>query len=390
MFDVKKEALALQNEIMNWRRFIHQHPETELILKETVDFVCEKLSEFGADYKRLGDHGALCTVKGNKPGRTIALRADMDALPAAEENDLEFRSVYEGKAHLCGHDGHTAMLLGAAKLLNEHKNEFCGTVQLIFQPGEECGKGASLLINEYNVLKDVDSIFGIHLTTPAESGCLFYTVGPAMASMGKFDIKIIGKGAHGAMPHFSIDPVVIAAEFINAVQTIVARNIDPAVAAVVTIGKITGGSTYNVIPDFVELSGTFRAVSKSTTEQLKTRLKEVLEGVCKIHNASYEIDLQVLTPALENPAEFTHFAVGSAQKIVGEKIVNIPVPIMAGEDFAYYLEKIPGCFVSLGAGTEAEGYAYPMHNPKVKFNENVFWMGTAIHTQVALDFLSAE
>lgn len=211
-----------------------------------------------------------------------------------------------------------------------------------------------------------------------------------MAASGTFKIEIKGKGAHGAMPHVSVDPVVTAAEFITSLQTIVSRNVDPTDSAVVTIGKILGGTSHNIIPNKVEVSGTFRAVTNETTQLLINKINQILDGICKAHGADYEIDIDIATPALVNPKELTELAVVAASKIVGEKIICFQKPKMVGEDFAYYMQQIPGCFIVLGAGTAEEGYPYPLHNPEVRFNEDVFWIGSAIHVQMALDWLNAN
>ena len=390
MFNIISESQNLQEEIAHWRRHIHQHPEVGMDLKDTVDFVCEKLDSFGVFYERLNDYGVVALVKGHADGKTVAIRADMDALPSNEESGLPFKSINNGKAHLCGHDGHTAMLLGAAKLLNLHKDDIKGTIKLIFQPGEEIGLGAKTLIEEHDVLFDVDAIFGLHLTTPTPTGHVVYTEGPSQASMAKFNIEIIGTGSHGAMPHSSIDPIIIASELVSALQTIVSRNIDPAVPAVVTVGMINGGTAFNIIPDSVKLSGTFRAIKSETTIMIQERIEKLTNGICNAYDAENKMDFQILTPALENPKKIMDIAIQAASKIVGDRIINNTEPIMAGEDFAFYMQKVPGCFISLGAGSAEEGYTYPMHNPKVKFNEDVFWIGTALYVQTALDMLSAD
>lgn len=392
LFDVKSECSKIQKEIVEWRRYIHKHAETGIELKNTVDFVCSRLSEFGVEYKRLGDYGVLGTIKGDQEGKTFALRADMDALVAHEDTGLEFQSINEGKAHLCGHDTHTAMLLGAAKVLSEHRESICGMVKLIFQPDEENGRGASRLIEDDNILEGIHAIFGIHIATPMPSGYVAYAIGPMLASAGTFNIKINGKGAHGAMPHMAVDPIVTASEIVMALQTIVSRNVDPAESAVVTVGKINGGTASNIIPAAAEIVGTLRAVTHETTKLLTEKIKQVSEGICIANGAECDIDITIETPALINPKELTEAAVASASKIVGNRLINLPKPQMGGEDFAYYMQKIPGCFVSLCAGSAEEGYPYPMHSPKVLFNEEVFCIGSAIHVQTAIDWLekSAE
>lgn len=390
MFNIIVEAKKIQGEIIEWRRYIHKNAESGIDLTNTVNFVCDKLNEFGIEYVRFGNYGVLGTIKGSQNGKTFALRADMDALNAYEEANVEFKSINSGKAHLCGHDTHTAMLLGAAKILDFHREYIKGTIKFIFQPDEESGKGAVKLIKEHNILEGIDSIFGIHIGTSLPSGYVVYTIGSALAASGTFKIEIKGKGAHGAMPHASVDPVVTAAEFITSLQTIVSRNVDPTDSAVVTIGKILGGTSHNTIPNKVEVSGTFRAVTNETTQLLINKINQILDGICKAHGADYEIDIDIATPALVNPKELTELAVVAASKIVGEKIICFQKPQMVGEDFAYYMQQIPGCFINLGAGTAEEGYPYPLHNPEVRFNEDVFWIGSAIHVQMALDWLNAN
>lgn len=390
MFDIISEAKKIQKEIVEWRRYIHKNAESGIDLTNTVNFVSSKLDEFGIEYVRFGNYGVLGTIKGKQRGKIFALRADMDALNAYEEANVEFKSINSGKAHLCGHDTHTAMLLGAAKILNLHRECIKGTIKLIFQPDEENGKGAVKLIKDHSILEGIDSIFGIHIGNPLPSGYVAYTIGPALAASGTFKVKIKGKGAHGAMPHASVDPVVTAAEFITSLQTIVSRNVDPTDSAVVSVGKILGGTTHNIIPDMVEVFGTLRAVTNETTQLLINKTNQVLDGTCKAHGADYEIDIDIATPALINPKELTELAFVAASKIVGEKIIRFPKPQMGGEDFAYYMQQIPGCFIFLGAGTAEEGYPYPLHNPEVRFNEDVFWIGSAIHVQMALDWLNAN
>lgn len=390
MFNIIAEAKKIQEEIIEWRRYIHKNAESGIDLTNTVNFVCDKLNEFGIEYVRFGNYGVLGTIKGSQTGKTFALRADMDALTACEEANVEFKSINSGKAHLCGHDTHTAMLLGAAKILDFHREYIKGTIKLIFQPDEESGKGAVKLIKEHNILDGIDSIFAIHIETSLPSGYVVYTIGSALAASGTFKIEIKGKGAHGAMPHASVDPVVTAAEFITSLQTIVSRNVDPTDSAVVTIGKILGGTSHNIIPNKVEVSGTLRAVTNETTQLLINKINEILDGICKAHGADYEIDIDIVTPALVNPKELTELAAVAASKIVGEKIICFQKPKMVGEDFAYYMQQIPGCFIILGAGTAEEGYPYPLHNPEVRFNEDVFWIGSAIHVQMALDWLNAN
>lgn len=392
MYNIIDEAKKIQDQIVAWRRELHQIPEIGVNLPKTSAFVVEKLEEMGIEYKaNVGVSGIVGLIKGDKPGKVIALRADMDALPIREETNLPFAST-NGNMHACGHDTHTAMLLGAAKILSENRDQIEGTVKLIFQPDEEGCSGAKLMVED-GVMENphVDGVLGQHI------GAIFGEVGPgqigisygkAMASFDKFNIKIKGHGCHGAMPNIGIDPVVMAGQVITALQTIVSREMKPTHPAVVTIGKVHGGTAYNIIPDCVEIEGTFRALDQKEREMIVARIEEIVSGITKAMRGSYEYNITWGAPPVVNDAKFTADFVETAKKVIGEEnIIELKEPSMGGEDVAYFLSKAPGTYFFLGGANSAKGPVYPHHNSRFVIDEDVLWKGTALLAQGAIDWL---
>ncbi|MFZ5752686.1 MAG: M20 metallopeptidase family protein, partial [Bacillota bacterium] len=328
---------------------------------------------------------------GQGEGKTIALRADMDGLAIKEETGLPFAST-NGNMHACGHDAHTAMLLGAAKILNAHRDQLKGNVKLIFQPGEEGPGGAKPMIDD-GVLENpkVEAVLGLHIGTIFKeigTGQIGVSYGNLMACLDQFSIKIKGKGCHGAMPDTGVDPIVITGQVLSALQTIVSREVKPVNPAVVTIGKIHGGRAYNIIPDEVELEGTVRSIKQDEREKIARRLEEIVASITRGMRGDYEFNYIFGYPPLVNDGQFTKSFVETAQKIVGEKdIIEIPYPTMGGEDMAFFLERVPGTFFFLGGGNEAKNIVYPHHNAKFDVDEDVFWRGTALLAQGAIDWL---
>jgi amidohydrolase len=387
-----EQAKSMQQQIVEWRRELHKIPEVGLDLPETSAFVSKVLTELGIEYRtKVGISGIVGLIKGGKPGKTIMLRADMDALALKEETGLPFTSTNENM-HACGHDSHTAMLLGAAKILNENRQQLTGNVKLVFQPAEEGPGGAKPMIDDGAMDNpSVDAALGLHI------GCLFKEIGNGqvgvhygniMACLDKFYIKLKGRGCHGATPEVGVDPIPIAGQVIGALQTIVSRETKPTRPAVVTIGQIHGGRTYNIIPDTVELEGTARAVDQEIRENIARRIEEVVAGIAKGMGGDYEYKYTFGYPPVVNNAEFTKAFVESAKKVVGaDNIIEITEPTMGGEDMAYYLERVPGTFFFLGSINEAKGIIHPHHNPKFDVDEDVFWIGTALMVQGAVDWL---
>ncbi len=379
--DPLKEALEIKDEIIAWRRDFHMHPELKYEEERTSGIVEEHLSEWGYRIKRAGT-GIIADVGSGE--KTIALRADMDALPVQEENDVPYKSRVPGKMHACGHDAHTAMLLGAAKIIAEHREELNGRVRLIFQPAEEGGNGALKMI-EAGALEGVDAIFGLHVWIDLPSGVVGIREGPFMAGAGIFNAKIRGKGGHGASPHQTIDPIPIAAEAILALQTIVSRNVPPVETGVVSVTAVNAGTAFNVIPEEVEMKGTIRFFKDEIGQLIEKRMREVLSGVTAAHGASHELSIEELVPPTVNDRKMAQFAREVARKY-GIKHGDVE-PTMGAEDFAFYLQKVPGAFLTLGIRNEEKGIIHPHHHPRFDVDEDVLHIGTAMEVALAFEFL---
>ena len=389
--NILQKTRGIREKIVDLRRDFHQHPEIALREFNTAKKVEGILRSLGIETKMMvKDTGVRGALKGSLPGKTVALRADIDALPVQEETDLPFRSKNAGAMHACGHDAHTAMLLGAAMVLAERKKQLTGNVIFIFQPAEETGAGAKPMVDE-GVLEGVDSIFGLHVYVPMAFGSLGYRTGPFMAAGDFFDVKITGKGGHGGWPHLAIDPIAIAANAISSLQTIVSREVDPLESAVVSICKMEAGiGSYNIIPDSATFGGTIRSHSPELREYLPRRLKEILEGVTSGMRASYEFNLMKKFPAVINEEKMTELVVKVAQGLLGEDKVFQMKPLMGSEDFSYYLHRIPGTFVFLGAENKEKGIIYPLHHPRYDVDEDILPVGAALHAAVALEYLERK
>ncbi len=382
-----EQAKKVQPLVVEWRRYFHENPEPALKEFQTAKKVEETLRSFGIETRMMaGGIAVRGLLQGGKPGKTIALRADIDALPMAEETHLPFQSKNPGVFHGCGHDAHTAMLLGAARILSGMKNELSGNVVFIFQPAEETGQGAEKMVAE-EVLDKVEAVFGIHVDVSLPSGTLHYKAGPIMAAGDFFDVKISGKGGHGAMPQTAIDPIAIASQIISTVQTIVSREVDPRESAVVSICKIQAGGAYNIIPDSVTFGGTLRSHSPELRKYLPKRVEEIIRGVVAAMRGSYEFTLHKRFPPTINDEKMTSFVAEIAREIMGADKIFPKTPLMGSEDFSFYLEKVPGTFVFLGAKNEEKGIVYPGHHPKFDLDEDTLPFGTALHVAVAREYL---
>jgi len=379
-----KKAKKLESYIIEKRRDFHMHPELKFEEVRTSKIVEEELKKLGYEVIKTAGTGVIGILKGKKEGKTVALRADIDALPVQEENDVPYKSKIPGKMHACGHDAHTAMLLGAAKVLAEIKDELHGTVKLIFQPGEEGGLGAKKIVEEGH-LDDVDAVFGIHVWAELPSGTIGIRSGPLMASADGFKTTIKGKGGHGAMPHSSIDPIAASVDLVNAYQKIISREIDPLQPAVISVTSINAGTTFNVIPEKVEVLGTIRTFDESIRDYIIQRIEQITksyaEGMrCK---GGFELTVDYIPPTInnENLAEFAK----TILKNVGR--IEEPKPTMGAEDFAFYTKKAPGLFIFLGIRNEQKGVIYPHHHPKFNVDEDVLWLGSAIYSLLACKYL---
>jgi hippurate hydrolase len=374
-------------ELIAWRRDLHAHPELAFAESRTAGFVARQLRSFGLTvHEGLAKTGVVGTLA-NGAGAAVGLRADLDALPLAEANDFAHRSRHPGTMHACGHDGHTTMLLGAARHLAEHPN-FSGTVHFIFQPAEEAAGGAKVMLEEGLFERfAVDAVFGMHNWPELAPGTFGMRVGPMMASLDKFDIAVEGRGAHGALPHQAVDPVVVAAQLVGALQSIVSRNVDPLEAAVVSVTKLHAGDAYNVIPERAALGGGIRCFDAAVRALLKKRIEEIAAGVSSAHGARAKVEFGAAYPAIVNSKRHTELAARVATELVGsERVASHIPPVLASEDFAYMLEARPGCYVFIGNGGAESGRT--IHSPGYDFNDDILTLGASYWVRLAREFLA--
>ncbi len=389
---IKELAKKYKDELIKIRHHFHAHPEPSFEEYETTKYIAERLKEYGVDEIKVGcggkEVGVIATIKGKAEKPMIALRADIDALKMKEENEeLPYRSCNEGVMHACGHDAHAAILLITAKLLNDIKEDLPGSVRLIFQPAEEIGSGAEAIIKAGG-LDGVDAIAGLHVWSYLPSGVLGFRKGPFFAAVDEIEIKVKGKGGHGAAPQFAVDPVVIASNIVLALQTIVSREIDPLDSAVITIGKIEGGTAFNIIPEEALLVGTVRTFIPETREKVISRIGELSSGIAKAMKGDAEFIDNYSTPALINDPDFTEFAINLAKDLFGEDRVIAEVEKnMGGEDFALYLERVPGTFFLLGTGDEKKGTDHPHHNPFFNVDDDALPIGVELFANIVYEFL---
>ncbi|OKL42226.1 peptidase M20 [Pontibacter flavimaris] len=370
---------------MQWRRHIHQNPELSFQEENTSKYVEEVLKSLpNIEVIRPAKTSVIGILKGAKPGKTVAFRADMDALPMQEESGVPYSSKVENVMHSCGHDAHTAMLLGTASTLSKMKDQIKGTVYFIFQHAEETPPGGAVDIINAGALKDVDAFFGMHVLPNFPAGHVgILPVGAASTAQDVFDLHIIGKGSHGSMPHLGIDPVVVGAAIVTALQSVVSRNVEPGEMTVVTIGKFQSGDAFNVIADRAELAASIRTTSDDTRKLVETRIKEIIDNITKAYGATYELDYISTYPAIQNDEALNSLARRSAAAVLGkDKVFDAPM-MTASEDFAYYRKIAPVSFMTLGIG---EGAAN--HNPKFTVDENALQNGVKAQVQIILDYLN--
>ncbi|MED5482153.1 MAG: M20 aminoacylase family protein [SAR324 cluster bacterium] len=385
-----KEIKLLHDEMTEWRRDIHQHPELKFEENRTSDLVAAKLEEFGIEIHRgLAKTGVVGTIR-NGDGPSIGLRADMDALPLEEKNTFKHASSNPGKMHACGHDGHTAMLLGAAKHLAASKN-FKGTVNLIFQPAEEGGGGGELMIKEgLFEMFPVDSVYGLHNWPGMPAGTFGVGSGPIMAAADMFDLTINGRGGHAALPDQCIDPIVVASQVVSALQTITSRNTHPVDSVVITVTQIHAGDAYNVIPDSVQMHGTVRTFQTETREKIPSSMLRVAEGVCAAYGTTCELNYMSGYPATINSVPETEISAKAVVDLLGEdKIILNPTPSMGAEDFSYMLEARPGCYVWLGIGPGKGEAGCMLHSSRYDFNDDVLPTGASYWVKLVENELPA-
>ena len=383
----------LQADLVKMRRELHQIPELGGELPKTRAYVEEKLKELGIPFEEnKTDSGLIATIKGGREGKTIALRADMDALPIKEANDVDYISKNDGCMHACGHDTHMTMLLGAAKILNENKDQIQGTVRLFFQTDEEGAQGARRLCAE-GCMDGVDAVFGTHIGTiiskEIPAGTVICVPGCCMASFDKFILKVKGNGCHGSTPEKGVDPVNIAAHIIINLQEIIAREIPAVKPSVLTIGHVEAGFAYNVIPSEVLIEGTIRALEEDVRQMLAKRIGEIAEATAKTFRGEVEYEMVWGAPPVTNNGDMAELAAECARDVVGSDMVidHVDAPNMGGEDFAYYLEKAPGAFMFLSSSNPDKHTDVPHHNPCFNVDEDVFWIGSAVFVRIVEKYL---
>lgn len=387
------EANNIKEELIEVRRTLHQYPELGFEETNTSKFIKEFLTKEGIEFKEFAGTGVCGIIKGTKEGinnKVIGLRADIDGLPMQDKKSCSYASKINGKMHACGHDGHTTILLGAAKLLNKNKDKFNGTVKLIFEPAEETTGGAKVMISE-GVLKDpaVDVMCGLHVEEVLDAGMIMVKRGTVNAASNPFTITIKGSGGHGAYPDTAVDPIVIASHVVTSLQSIVSREIKPVNPAVVTIGSIHGGTAQNIIPSEVKLGGIIRTMTNEDREFAKRRLKEIVNGICTTFRGSAEIEIEESYPCLYNDDNMVEILEASAKNIIGSENVKVQKnPKLGVESFAYFANEVPSVFYFLGIRNEEKGIIHSAHNSLFDIDEDALPIGVAIQCEVAMNYLT--
>lgn len=388
---IKKLAEKYYDQVVDLRHYFHQNPEIAFSEVKSAAKIVETLTQMGIEVQSgVAKTGVVALIRGQYPGKTVLLRADMDALRIQEEVDIDYRSEVDGLMHACGHDGHMANLLGVAMILNDLKSEIRGNIKLIFQPAEESSDGGALPMIAEGVLENpkVDAAFACHLWGTVPEGVIEVREGAFMAAPDFFKAKIIGRGGHGAMPEQTIDPIVLAAQVIEQTQTIVSRKKNPLIPAVISFTMIHGGDFYNVIPNEVELGGTFRTFDAQTRQWIPEALESVLKGVTESNGGSYSLDIMWRCPALINDVTMTKLVKEAAEKIVGKQNVRrCAQPNMGGDDFAYIAESVPSSYFFVGIAPN-ENEILIHHHPKFQWDDRNLLISMEVLSQVALDFLN--
>lgn len=388
-----KISEEINEELINIRRDIHAHPEIGFHEERTSGIIAEELKKLGIEVKtNIAGTGVAGILKGSKPGKTIMLRADMDCLRIDEKNQVEYKSLNEGFMHACGHDAHTAWLLGAAKILSRMREDIKGNVKFFFQPAEEYGAGAIKAISE-GVLEapHVDAILGAHVWPTIESGKIGIKKGALMAATDFFQITITGKGGHGAQPENCIDPISISCQIYNSFQNIVSRRVSPFDSVVITVGKFVGGTAKNIIPDKVEMEGTVRTLNENIRKSIPEMMESIIKGITSANKAGYEFRYEMYHPAVINDSSMTELAENAASRILGKSsIERLDMGTMVGEDFSNYQKKVPGAFIWIGTLNNEKGIGKPLHTPDFNIDEEIIHKASAVMSECALDFLNGD
>ncbi len=385
MADYMTEAKQL--DLVSWRRDLHRHPELGFQEIRTAGIVARHLAELGIEIQTgVGRTGVVGVLDGRQPGPMVMVRFDMDALPIAEETTHDYRSETPGVMHACGHDGHVAIGLGVATLLARHRQELRGSVKFVFQPAEE-GQGGAVAMIQDGVLANPrpDAAFGLHIYNQLPLGRVTAGAGPVMAAAERFQCRVTGRGGHGAMPHQTVDAVVVASQIVTALQTVVSRNVNPAELAVVSVGSFHAGSAFNIIAEQAELWGTIRTLDEATHQTVLHRVREIVEGTARAMGASAQLDIEELTVAVVNDAQAAARVRQAATRVVGAENVSDQQLWVASEDMSYFLRTVPGCFFFVGASRAEK--EFPHHNPRFDFDEAVLAQGVAILCETVAGYL---
>lgn len=382
---------AAYPQMVQWRREFHQWPELSFQEERTPRRIAEILGQFGIPVRTgVGGRGVVGVIEGGRPGPTVALRADFDALPIQEENEVPYRSRVPGVMHACGHDGHTAALLGVAQVWSSLRQELPGRLVLIHQFAEEVTPGGAQAMIADGCLDGVDAIFGTHLWSGFPLGSIGIKAGEVMAASDEFEILIRGKGGHGAMPHETVDAIVVGSHVVTQLQTLVSRKVNPLYPAVVTVGSFQAGETFNVIAEQALLKGTVRTYHPAVQDLLEQEMKQLVSGVCAAYGARCEVRYQRGYPAVVNHERETFMVTQVVREVMGEEAVYRMEPLTPGEDFAYYLQKVPGCFFFTGCRNEEIGAHYPHHHPRFNMDERAILHAAQILALSALSYMSQE
>ncbi|MBV7504609.1 amidohydrolase [Bacillus sp. sid0103] len=381
-------AEETKEQVIAWRRHLHQNPELSFHEEKTSQFIYDTLHSFGnLEISRPTKTSVVARLIGAEPGKTLAIRADMDALPIQEENTFEFASQNPGVMHACGHDGHTAMLLGTAKILSGLKDQIKGEVRFLFQHAEELFPGGAEEMVEAGVMDGVDLVIGTHLWSPIEKGKVGVVYGPMMASPDTFWITVNGKGGHAALPHQTIDSIAVAAQVVTNLQHIVSRNTDPLDSLVISVTQFIAGTTHNVIPGSVKIWGTVRSFDRTLRESIPAKMERIVKGITEAHEATYDFKYEFGYRPVINNDEVTAVIEETVREVFGEEALDMMRPNMGGEDFSAFMEKAPGCYFYVGAGNEEQGITYPHHHERFTIDEDALEIGVKTFLHATFKFL---
>jgi len=386
--NVNEQAAQYKDYVVEMRRHFHMHPELSLEEYETTEYVAKELDKIGVPYERLTKTGLIATIQGKSSGKTVALRSDMDALNVTQKNEVSYKSQNEGKMHACGHDAHTAILLGAAQILNDMKDTFQGTVNLVFQPAEEVAAGAKDLMAAGDWYSKVDNFFGAHVWSGLESGKVSVEAGQRMAAADLFKIKVTGKSGHGSMPHQTVDSVVVASAIVLNLQTLVSREYSPLDALVITVGSIHSGNRFNVIAGSAELEGTVRYFTREIAGTIEDSMRRVVESTATMYRCEATLEYSYVTPPLINEESSSAVAYEAALKTHGAENISKLEKTTGGEDFAYYLKDKPGCFAFIGTKNVEKKTDVAHHNEYFDVDEDALIGGSALYAEYAMTYLN--